>query len=269
MKKYVVSEETTLKKFTDNVCAQASFYWNALCGKKDIRVNGVKTGKDMPLFVGDEVCYYLTPAQENRQAFSVVYEDGEVLVADKESGVNSEAVFSELCERGEYYFIHRLDRNTAGLMIFGRTKAAEKALLDAFKNRKVQKIYEALVVGRLPKKHDVLTAYLKKNEKTSTVFLSDRPVGEKVITEYESLSFDGECSLVRITLHTGKTHQIRAHMAYIGHPVVGDEKYGDGAFNHAHKVARQRLVAKKLTVLSEELPEIQGKSFVSRFEANG
>ena len=118
MKKFVVSGESSLKNFTDSVCAQASFCFRALLKNKEIRVNGKKVGADMPVHAGDEVQYFLTPAQEAKRAFEIVYEDENVLVADKESGVNSEAVFAELAEKGECFFIHRLDRNTAGLMIF-------------------------------------------------------------------------------------------------------------------------------------------------------
>lgn len=267
MKKYTVREDGTLKKFTDSVCPQASFYWNALLSRKDIRINGKKTGSDVPVKAGDEVTYYLTPSQEERRGFSVVYSDDEVAVVDKESGVNSEAVYSELLTLGEYYFIHRLDRNTAGLMIFAKTKRAEELLLECFRLRKVEKVYEALVVGKMPKKSDVLRAYLVKDEKSASVRISARPKGEKIVTEYEVLSYDGECSLLKVVLHTGKTHQIRAHMAFIGHPVAGDEKYGDGSFNKAHKIARQRLVAKSLVVNCAELPLIDGRVFYSTRKA--
>ena len=127
MKEYLVPENTTLAAFTDNVCAQASFCLRSLLKNRDVRVNGVRVSSDVPLKGGDVVRYYMTRAQEEKSAFRIVYEDGNVLVADKESGVNSEAVFSALRERGEVFFIHRLDRNTAGLIVFARTREAEAA----------------------------------------------------------------------------------------------------------------------------------------------
>ncbi len=248
MKKYTVREDGSLKKFTDDTCAQASFCWSRLLREKGIRVNGARVTSDMPVRAGDEVVYYLTPAQQSRAAFSRVFEDENVFVADKESGVNSEAVFSELCERGEFYFLHRLDRNTQGLLLFARNVCAAQALLDAFRTHRTEKRYLAQVKGHMPARHAVCNAYLCKDAARSRVSISSRPVGEKIVTEYEVLREGARTSLLSVTLHTGKTHQIRAHLAFLGHPVVGDTKYGDGALNRELHASRQRLIAKQLRV---------------------
>lgn len=264
MKKYTVSEESSLKNFTDNVCAQASFCFRTLLKTREIRVNGQKVSRDVPLRKGDIVQYFLTPAQESRSAFSISYEDENVIVADKESGVNSEAVFSALREVGEVFFIHRLDRNTQGLLIFAKNERAAQELLGAFRSRRVEKIYYALVVGKPQKKHAVEEAYLVKDDGAARVRVSAKPAGEKIVTEYEVTEERGDACLLKITLHTGKTHQIRAHMAYLGHPVAGDEKYGDEAFNRAHAMTRQRLVAKELTLYPQgSLEYLTGRKFTS------
>ena len=263
MKKYVVSEATSLKNFTDNTCAQASMCFRTLLKAKEIRVNGVKVSCNTALKRGDEVSYFLTKAQESKIAFTVVYEDENIVVVDKESGVNSEAVFSALSERSEMYFIHRLDRNTQGLMIFAKTKEAEGALLAAFREHRVEKVYHAVVLGRMPKRHAVETAYLKKDEKNARVAVSPS-CGEKIVTEYEALEERGETSLIKVILHTGKTHQIRAHLAYLNHPVAGDDKYGDNAYNRKAHLTRQRLLAKELRVDGDGvLAYLRGKSFIS------
>lgn len=265
MKEYTVHENTTLAAFTDNTCAQASFCLRTLLKGRDVRVNGVRVGTDVPLRQGDVVRYYMTKAQEEKPAFAILYRDENVIVTDKASGVNSEAVFSALQEGQECYFIHRLDRNTAGLMIFARNRAAETELLSAFRERRVEKVYLARVIGTPSPAHAVKEAYLVKDAAASQVRVSAKPVGEKIVTEYDVLEA-GETSLVRIRLHTGKTHQIRANFAFLGHPVVGDGKYGDAAFNRAHHAARQRLVAKELTLhCGGVLSALSDRTFVSRF----
>ena len=249
MLKLVVDEEQNLKEFTENHYAQASFAWNYLLKNKEIRVNGKRVDKDVRVYKGDEICYYLTPKQAGKVAFSNVYEDENVLIVDKESGVNSEAVFAALAREGEYYFIHRLDRNTKGLLAFAKSEEAEKQLLSAFKEKQVEKRYHALCFGRFPKRADVLTAYLKKDAERSLVRIYDRPVqgADKIVTEYAVLEeFSNGTTLAEVILHTGKTHQIRAHLAYIGCPIAGDMKYGDNAKNKEWKCSRQCLVSKKL-----------------------
>ena len=268
MKEFTVEKDCDLKTFTDERYAQGSFYFRLLLKKKDIRVNGAKTGVNLPLKKGDTVAYYLPKEKEEKPAFYTVYEDERVLVVDKESGVNAEAVYSALASSGAR-FIHRLDRNTCGLMIFAKTDEAERELLNAFRTGAVEKIYHAKLLGEVPEKKRVLIAYFKKAAEHSLVKIYDEPrVGaERIVTEYEVLSCADGHTMVAITLHTGKTHQIRAHMAHIGFPVLGDGKYGDKAENERLGLSRQRLVAKRLRIdVGGSLGYLKEKTFESRFE---
>ncbi len=232
------------------------------------------------LRAGDTVDYFLSARRLALPLYTVLYEDDNILVVDKESGVSSEAVHAALCRGGElpvrlsdgsFYtppalpvaFVHRLDRNTEGLLLFGKNEAVGEELKEAFRTRTVEKVYLALVSGVMPARHEVLRACLQKDEAAALVTVT-KTHGEPIVTEYEVLEERGEVSLLKITLHTGKTHQIRAHLAYIGHPVVGDMKYGDKALNARLHATRQRLLAKEITLHAEgKLSYLKGRTFIS------
>ena len=217
--------------------------------KKDVKVNGGRVDKDLLLNVGDVVEIYYAPTQA--QGFSVVFSDENVLIINKKSGCASEDVFAKiLVEYPSAKFIHRLDRNTSGLMIFALNEQAEKELLLGFKERVFIKKYHAKVKGVPKKQSSILTAYLLKDEKNALVTVTDNKVKGSVMikTGYEVLSQDGGNAVLSVTLYTGKTHQIRAHLAHIGHPILGDGKYGDFALNAELKLKRQLLTATSLTL---------------------
>ncbi len=270
MLELIVNQPQNLKDFTDANYAQASFCFHTLLKNKEIKVNGKKTGENVFLRVGDTVQYFLTQKQADKPAFYTVYQDENVLIIDKESGVNSESVFAALVRNyGEKCrFIHRLDRNTRGLMVFGFGDEAERTLLDAFKQRTVEKIYHALCVGTFADKQKTLTAYLKKDEKKSLVQVFDQQVlgAEKIVTEYKVIDENDGLSKVEVRLHTGKTHQIRAHLSHVGSPVLGDMKYGDETENKRRGIARQALVAKQLVFhLTGAWSYLNEKNLISRF----
>ena len=270
MLRLISDKNQTLKDFTENHYAQGAFFWTYLLRNKEIKVNGKRVGADVALGVGDEVCYFLTKKQEEKPAFHLVYEDDNVLIVDKESGVNSEAVFAALRRERECYFIHRLDRNTQGLMAFALNAKTEAVLLQAFQDRKVEKKYHALCVGNFAVKAATLTAYLQKDADRSLVRVYDAPKkgAEQIVTQYQVLGKTGDFTQVEVILHTGKTHQIRAHLAHIGCPILGDMKYGDTDVNKAYKFARQCLVAKYLRFeLDGEWAYLNEKQWQSRFEA--
>ncbi len=256
-----------LRDFTDAVYPQGSFAFNSLIKRGDVRVNGVRTRADIPLSAGDIVAYYTTAAEEAKPCHNTVYEDENILIADKYSGVSSEALFSALSGVAAYP-VHRLDRNTCGLLVIAKNEGCQRLLVDAFRERRVEKIYLCFAKNAFRRDSAVLSAYLKKDEKSSSVKVSDSPSAGavKIVTEYEVQKKYGDYALVKVTLHTGKTHQIRAHLAHIGCPVLGDEKYGDRALNDKYHARRQILVAKSLTFnAGGELCYLDGKSFESNF----
>lgn len=232
---------------------------------KDVKVNGVRVKTDISLKKGDLVeIYYNLP---ERQSYRTIYVDRNVLAIYKYSGFTSETVYDKI--KNQYNtagFIHRLDRNTDGVMIFSLNQEAEKELIKGFKNKTFTKIYHAEVVGFLKKPSDVMTAYLKKDSENSLVKIFDRKIDGAVMikTAYKTIEKLANSTIVEVQLFTGKTHQIRAHFAHIGNPIVGDSKYGNNEYNRLNKAKSQVLTAKKLTLNFEEnscLFYLNGKTF--------
>ena len=232
---------------------------------KDVKVNGKRVSKDVLLNEGDFVEVYYTPKTEN--LYEEIYQDENVLVLSKRQGVTSERVFEKVKEIHQGAgFIHRLDRNTCGLMIFSLNERAETELLLGFKNRTFVKEYTAEVVGIPKVEKAIIEGYLIKDEKTSTVKIEDHPFKGAVYikTGYEVIEKREKTSVLKVTLYTGKTHQIRAHLAHIGYPIVGDGKYGIEKTNRLLKKSKQQLCASKLTLKFNEkdfLYYLDGREF--------
>lgn len=245
MRYFYVKEKQTGKKIVQVLTGEfpylpVSAVYKAL-RQKDIKINGLRIAKDIPVHTGDKIEIYLPDAiLLGKPDLSIVWEDENLVIANKPQGLkvhpdgeaNSVSLIGLLRERygEEISLCHRLDQNTGGLLLAGKDKTATDFMAKKIKSGEVQKYYRCRVHGKLANKQERLVAYLSKNPRDSLVFIysQPRPGAHKIITEYTVLHYDKgtDTSVLDIHLVTGKTHQIRAHLAHIGHPIVGDGKYG-------------------------------------------
>ena len=236
----------------------------------EVRVNGEKAGKERAVFAGDEVKIFLPDKLEPAaQVPDIAYADENIAVVNKPVLCETETHLTALV-RTLYPAavpVHRLDRNTRGLVIFSLNEAAEKELLRFFKERKIEKYYRARVLGAVEKPAQKITVYLKKDPQTRKVLVSDTPKKGYLTAQlsYTVIGREGGDTWVDICLHTGRTHQIRATMAHLCHPVIGDGKYGSEAANRARDAKFQQLVAYKIC-FSKELCGSDPLGYLAGFE---
>lgn len=226
--------------------------------KKDIRVNDIKISENTILHKGDNITIYIPDNLlfDEKYKLDIIYEDENILVINKKKNIEilGENSITELLQKkymnSSILPCHRLDRNTEGLVIFAKNKQSLEILLSKFKNQEIEKCYRCKVYGILDKKHDILKAFLFKDNKKSLVYISETPkTGYRNIeTEYTVIEENKieNYSILDIILHTGRTHQIRAHLAYIGHPIIGDGKYGINKINKQFNEKTQNLISYKI-----------------------
>ena len=255
--------------------------------KKDIRVNNVRINENITLHTGDIVKVFIadeflfTDKSDNVSKVSrkstdvpVIYEDSNILIVDKPSeievtGDNSLTTVLSAKYGFTIYPCHRLDRNTTGITLFAKNKQSEQILFEKFKRHEIEKHYICRVYGIPPKKHAILNDYLFKDNKKSMVYISNthKKGYQNISTEYFVLSSNksNNTSILEVILHTGRTHQIRAHLAYIGYPIIGDGKYGRNDINKQFKCKTQNLCSYKMrfnfTSDSQQLEYLSGKEF--------
>ena len=269
---------------------------------KKIKVNRKRADPSQKLNVGDTVEIFVREEflaekrdeffKNIKPTFDVVYEDENIILCDKPVGLLShsdtdgeqntlaEQIKAYLWQRGEYdpsaensftpALCNRIDRNTAGIVVAAKNAEALRVMNEKIKNRKVSKYYLCMVHGKPEKNADTLTGYIEKDAKENKVRVySSAPRGRendvrKIITKYRVIYTDGDTSVLEVELVTGRTHQIRAHFASIGHPLVGDGKYAENKDDRKRGYYRPALYSYKLVFEKDDasiLSYLDGKTF--------
>ncbi len=279
-----------LLKYLD--AASSGFIYKML-RKKNITLNGKKAGGSERLKAGDVIALYLSDdtissfqsgKREQTAALpdytpDIIYENDDIIIANKPAGLLSQKASEEDVSINEYLksyclrgkenplftpsVCNRLDRNTSGIITFGKTLAGSRELSRLFRERLADKYYLALVSGEVAEKEHIKD-YLVKDEASNTVRISKDPVEGSVPieTEYEPLVLNEGYTLLSVKLITGKSHQIRAHLSAKGYPILGDGKYGVRRFSAKH----QLLHARKLVFPADVAPvlsDIAGKEILA------
>lgn len=271
-----------LDKFiTKTLELPASLLYKSIRLKK-IKVNRKRAEAGQILIEGDTVQCFLAESFFEKEttddsllhitpSLDIIYEDENILLVNKRPGISVHEdehgakntlithILAYLAQKNEYNpneeqsfvpaLCNRIDRNTAGIVIAAKNAEALRVMNEKIKNREINKFYLAAIHGIPNKSSDTLTGYLLKDEKTNTVkvFSKNPPKNAKsIITKYKAIAKREDSCLVEVELLTGRTHQIRAHFAYIGHPLIGDGKYGINKSDREKGYKYQALCSYKL-----------------------
>ncbi len=247
-------------------------------------VNKVVTKYNHPLQAGQEVVinWSLVREKAHIKGLKVIYEDSELIVIDKPAGLlsiatDAEKQYTAYHQLTDYvrrhnpdnriFIVHRLDRDTSGVMLFAKNEEVKHALQDAWKELVVDRAYVAVVEGHVKKKEGQIKSWLLET-KTKMMYSSSTPGdGLEAITHYKVLQAIAQYSLLEIRLETGRKNQIRVHMKDIGHSIVGDKKYGATSNPisrlglHAHLLAFHHPVTGDLMRFETEVPKLFTRLF--------
>ena len=237
---------------------------NKILREKDVKINGKATKENLSVCAGDVLTFFYTDDMIEKK-YETVFESENVLIVYKNQGIETDGE-NGLAKKLGVKAVHRLDRNTEGLVIFAKNAECEEKLLNVFKKRLVHKYYVAEVVGEFDVKNTQFDAYLVKDSDKSFVKIYKNRVPNSVLikTCVDTIKCGKQSSLVKVELLTGKTHQIRAHLAYLGHPIIGDGKYGKESDNKKFNQTKQKLACFCLKFDEVGIKEIDNKSFTRK-----
>lgn len=243
-----VNEPGTLLPFLMQKVGGSRTNCKGLLARRVVSVNGViQTRHDTALKTGDMVTIQAGKGniELTHPKLKMVYEDDDLIVVEKKQGLLTVATRPDSSETTVYsilrnyvrkqnqragiYTVHRLDRETSGLLVFAKSAELQEYMRTYWRQLVKRRTYIAVAEGRLAQKEGTITTWLTEDKRNAMVFSS--PVddgGQKAVTHYKVVKDNPFYSLVELNLETGRTNQIRVHMASIGHPIVGDRKYGHG-----------------------------------------
>ena len=297
MKSYIINQEKgiTLEKFISLKINVNKTFLLLMKRKKLVKVNN-KHPNDYKIILNenDVINIYLSDEMFKEEIinipFSVIYEDNNLLVVDKKKGVlvhsaskdnhNNllDQVIKYLINKGEYIpsrekefkpaLINRIDTNTVGLVLFAKNKETLNIIKDLMEKNEIKKEYLGIFLNKFIKKEDVLKDYYSFDEKNNKAIISHNKLDgfKEIITKYKVLEEKNNLSLVLVELLTGRTHQIRAHLSFYNHPILGDKKYG--GIDKKNEYNSQELVSFRLSFLSDNLKHLnylKNKTFISNF----
>lgn len=238
--------------------------------RRDVKVNAKRCAPDILVCGGDTVTLYL-PEQDF--SLQTLFCDGRLLAVVKpqglpvdvdQQGVGEDTLLRRIqAEHPGAQLLHRLDAATGGVLLAALDEDTLQRGLEAFQKRQMDKTYRAVVLGKFSQSEGVLRDYLLKDARAAQVRVVRRPMpgAKEIVTRYRVLDKVGPGQLVELSPVTGRTHQLRAHCAFYGHPLLGDDKYGN---REANKSVRSLLLwCRSIEVLPGALGEYEGKRFLA------
>ena len=232
---------------------------------KDVKLDGVRVNKDAEVNKGQTITFFIKEDSVKKTNFETIYQDNNILIINKPSGIEVEGGCGIVDKIKNVFAVHRLDKDTKGLLILAKNEKSKLLLEQVFKEKQITKKYVCEVLKDTNFNNQIFKAYLFKDSKKSIVKIYPTQVkgSQEILTRFKTIKHGNRTSVVECELLTGKTHQIRAHLAYLGHPILGDNKYGDKEENKLLHENKQKLFCYYLKFLNmpEGLEYLNNKEF--------